>query len=114
MNHHSDQEYDVHAPASTYYTTGSNSATSGVGRNRSVTTFSVSFSAFAEILCIMTATYLTYYSEKLQMRPVDPKTELLDVEEHRTVSNYKDHIFSKVLESICMLYGIIHDSIRCS
>jgi hypothetical protein len=37
----SDQEYDVHAPASTYYTTGSNSGAYGVGRNRSVATFSV-------------------------------------------------------------------------
>lgn len=37
----SDQDYDVHAPAGTYYTTGSNSVTSGVNRNRSVTTFSV-------------------------------------------------------------------------
>ncbi|KAJ2964667.1 hypothetical protein NQZ79_g564 [Umbelopsis isabellina] len=33
-------EFDVHAPASTYYTTGDNSSTHGVGRNRSVTTFS--------------------------------------------------------------------------
>jgi len=77
MSHHFEQDYDVHAPASTYYTTGSNSATSGVGRNRSVTTFS---RKTAEV-----STGLKHRTPRHRRASHDPKSKarkfLIDVEE---------------------------------